>query len=123
MEEVCESEPMRALVVGAGDLGIRVIKQLRKNPEISLLVADHREDPTAVKKGVIDEVDILEHITPMNIVEIVEGCEPDIIFLARKAKDWGHGDTVMATQFIAGLERQLSKFHIPVIPVSSIVRF
>lgn len=114
---------MKVLVVGAGDLGIRVIKQLKKNPEIAVIVADYRDKPMAVEKGVIEKVDILEHITPMNIINIVEGCEPDIIFLARKAKDWGHGDTVMATQFIAGLERQLSQFHIPVIPVSSIVRF
>ena len=123
MEEISESGAVKALVVGAGDLGIRVIKQLRKNPGISFVVADYRDNPSAVQKGVIDKVDILEHITPMNIIDIVEACECDIIFLARKAKDWGHGNTIMATQFIAGLERQLSKFHIPVIPVSSIVRF
>ncbi|MFQ6106809.1 MAG: nucleoside-diphosphate sugar epimerase/dehydratase [Thermoplasmata archaeon] len=123
MEEIRGSGAMKVLVVGAGDLGIRVIKQLRKNPDIAVVVADHRERPTAVERGVIDKVDILEHITPMNIVNIVQDCRPDIILLARRAKDWGHGDTVMATQFIAGLERQLSRFHVPVIPVSSIVMF
>ncbi|MFQ5910224.1 MAG: hypothetical protein ACE5IJ_05820 [Thermoplasmata archaeon] len=123
MTEVSESEMMRVLVVGAGELGGRVVKQLRKNSGIVVLVADYRDRPSAVERGIIDKVDILEHITPMNIVEVVKGCEPDIIFLARKAKDWGHGDTVMAAQFIAGLEKQLSEFHVPVIPVSSIVRF
>lgn len=114
---------MKVLVVGAGELGGRVIKQLRKNPDIVVIVADYRERPTAVKKGIIDEIDIQEHITPMNVVDVVQDAKPDLILLARKAKDWGHGDTVMATQFIAGLERQLSRFHIPVIPVSSYVRF
>ncbi|MCK4457406.1 MAG: hypothetical protein KAW39_06675, partial [Thermoplasmata archaeon] len=71
MEEVSESGAVKALVVGGGDLGIRVIKQLRKNPGISFVVADYRDNPTAVQKGVIDSVDILEHITPMNIIDIV----------------------------------------------------
>lgn len=114
---------MRVMVVGAGELGGRVIKQLKKNPSIVVIVADYRERPTAVEQGIIEKVDVLEHVTPMNVTELVEESKPDIILLARKAKDWGHGDTVMATQFISGLERQLSKFHIPVIPVSSYVRF
>ena len=114
---------MRALVVGAGTLGIRVMKQLRKNERIEVIVADYREDCLAVKEGVIEKVDILEHLTPLNIGECCDDIEPDIIFLCREARDWGHHDTVMATQFISGMEKQLSRYHIPVIPVSSLVRF
>jgi hypothetical protein len=114
---------MRALVVGAGSLGIRVIKQLRKNKGIEIVVADYREDCQAVKEGVIKKVDILEHLTPLNISDCCEDVEPDIVFLCREARDWGHHDTVMATQFISGMEKQLSDYHIPVIPVSSLVRF
>lgn len=114
---------MRALVVGAGALGIRVIKQLRKNGSIEMVVADYREDCQAVKEGVIKKVDILEHLTPLNIGECCDDVEPDIIFLCREARDWGHHDTVMATQFISGMEKQLSGYRIPVIPVSSLVRF
>lgn len=114
---------MRALVVGAGTLGIRVIKQLRKNAAIEIIVADYREDCLAVKEGLIDHVDILEHLTPLNIGACCDEVGPDIIFLCREARDWGHHDTVMATQFISGMEKQLSDYHIPVIPVSSLVRF
>jgi hypothetical protein len=114
---------MRALVVGAGSLGIRVIKQLRKNGKIEILVADYREDCQAIREGVIDKVDIMEHLTPLNIIGCCEEVEPDIIFLCREARDWGHHDTVMATQFISGMEKQLAGLQIPVIPVSSLVRF
>lgn len=114
---------MRALVVGAGALGIRVIKQLRKKGAFEILVADYREDCQAVREGVIDKVDILEHLTPLNIGDCCDDLEPDIIFLCREARDWGHHDTVMATQFISGMERELSGYRIPVIPVSSLVRF
>lgn len=114
---------MKALVIGAGSLGIRVIKQLRKNERIEMVVADYREDCQAVKEGVIKKVDILEHLTPLNVSECCDDIEPDIIFLCREARDWGHHDTVMATQFISGMEKQLSGYRIPVIPVSSLVRF
>ncbi|MCK4445109.1 MAG: hypothetical protein KAW09_11235 [Thermoplasmata archaeon] len=114
---------MKALVVGAGALGIRVIKQLRKNEDFEIIVADYREDCQAVKEGVIEKVDILEHLTPLNIEDCCDDMGPDIIFLCREARDWGHHDTIMATQFISGMENQLSAYHIPVIPVSSLVRF
>lgn len=114
---------MRALVIGAGELGIRVIKQLRKNPKIEIVVADYRKDCMAVKQGVIEKVDVLEHLTPLNISACCEETKPDIIFLCREARDWGHHDTVMATQFVSGMEKELSGYHIPVIPVSSLVRF
>ena len=114
---------MKALVIGAGELGSRVIKQLRKNPGIEIIVADYREDNLAVQQGIIDHVDILEHLTPLNISECCEQTEPDMIFLCREARDWGHHDTVMATQFVSGMEKELSDYHIPVIPVSSLVRF
>jgi hypothetical protein len=114
---------MRALVVGAGSLGIRVIKQLRKNENIEIVVADYRPDCQAIREGVIEKVDIMEHLTPLNISGCCEEVEPDIVFLCREARDWGHHDTVMATQFISGMEKQLAGYQIPVIPVSSLVRF
>ena len=114
---------MRALVVGGGELGVRVIKQLRKNSKIEIIVADYREDCIAVQKGVIETVDVLEHLTSLNIGACCEELRPDIILLCREARDWGHHDTVMATHFISGMEKELSGFHIPVVPVSSLVRF
>ena len=114
---------MRALVVGGGELGVRVIKQLRKNSKIEIIVADYREDCIAVQTGVIEKVDVFEHLTPLNIGACCDDTEPDIVFLCREAKDWGHHDTVMATQFVAGMEKELASYHIPVIPVSSLVRF
>lgn len=114
---------MRVLVIGAGKLGGRTIEQLRKNPELEIIVADYRDEPFALREGIIEKIDLKEHVTPLNIADVVEKVKPDLVLLARKAKDWGHQDTIMATQFIAGMERELSKCRIPIIPVSSLVRF
>lgn len=114
---------MRVLVVGAGELGARAIKQLKKGEDIEVLVADHREEPYALKEGIIDKVDIKLHITPMNAVQVCLSVKPNLVLIARNLQDWGHHDTLMGSQYVAGLERELSKLHIPVIPVSSEVEF
>ncbi len=114
---------MRILVIGAGELGARTIEQLRKNEGIEILVCDHREDPYALTEGVIDKVDIKLHVTPMNAVQVALTAKPDLVLIARKLKDWGHHDTLMGTQYVAGMERELAKLHIPVIPVSAEVEF
>ncbi len=114
---------MRILVVGAGELGARTIQQLQKNTDLEIVVADHREDPYALKEGVIKKVDIKLHVTPMNAVQVCLTVKPDIVLIARKLKDWGHHDTLMGGHYVSGMERELAKLHIPVIPVSGEVEF
>lgn len=114
---------MRVLVIGAGELGARTILQLRKNEDVEIVVSDHREDPFALREGVIEKIDVKLHVTPMNAVQVALTTKPDLVLIARKVKDWGHHDTVMGSQYVAGMERELSKLHIPVIPVSGEVEF
>lgn len=115
--------PMRILVIGAGELGARTVKQLRKNERIEIVVSDHREDPYALREGIIDKVDIKLHVTPMNAVQVCLTAKPALVLIARKLKDWGHHNTLMGSQYVAGMERELAKLHIPVIPVSGDVEF
>jgi pyrroline-5-carboxylate reductase len=114
---------VRVLVIGGGELGIRTIKQLQKNDTIEILLADPNERPRAVTEGVVEKVDLVTHVTAMNAREVCARLEPDMVLLARKPRDWGHHDTIMGTQYISGMERELSKLRIPCIPVSSIVKF
>lgn len=114
---------MRILVVGAGELGARTIMQLRKNPKLEIIVADHRDEPYALKEGIIEKVDIKLHVTPMNAVQVCLTVKPDMVLIARKLQDWGHHDTLMGSQYVAGMERELAKLHIPVVPVSAEVEF
>lgn len=108
---------MRVLVIGAGKLGIQVIRQLRKNPDLEILVADPHERPEALAEGVIDKVDLRVHVTPLNVAEVVAATEPHLVLLARTLDDWEKGDTPMGTQYVMGMEKELTRAGVPVLPV------
>ena len=78
---------MRILVVGAGDTGSKVIEQLKKNPAIEVLVADARDQPPAVRHGVIDKVDFTETLTPLNMDELLRKASADLVLLAAAPAD------------------------------------
>lgn len=109
---------MRVLVIGAGRLGAQVIAQLRKNENIEIVVADAHKEPCTVKNGVIKSVDIPVHITPLNFREIVEKVDPDLVLLARTTEDWEQTDVPMGTEYVMGMERELTKMEVAVLPVS-----
>ena len=60
---------MRVWVIGAGRAGSSVLRQLRKNLDIEVVVSDPIEKPRAVLDGLIDKVDIVERITLLNVNE------------------------------------------------------
>jgi len=109
---------LRVLVIGGGKLGAQVIAQLRKNEHIEIVVADAHKEPCTVKNGVIKAVDIPVHITPLNFREIVEQVDPDLVLLARTTEDWEQTDVPMGTEYVMGMERELTKMEIAVLPVS-----
>jgi FlaA1/EpsC-like NDP-sugar epimerase len=109
---------MKVLVIGAGRLGAQVISQLKKNERITVITADIHDRPEAVKKGIIDKIDLKVHITPLNAAEIVEKVKPDLVLLARTVDDWEEGDVPMGTEFVMGMERELTRMGVPVLPIS-----
>ncbi len=109
---------MRVLVIGAGRLGVQTIKQLRKDPDMEVVVADPHERPEAVAEGVVEKVDLRVHVTPLNFAEVVDAVGPDLVLLARTTDDWEKTDTPMGTQYVLGMERELTGAKVPVIPVS-----
>ncbi len=108
---------MRVLVIGAGRLGVQTIRQLKKNPDMEVVVADPHERPEALVEGVIDKVDVRAHVTALNFCEVVEAVEPDLVLLARTLEDWEKTDTPMGTQYVMGMEKELTRADVPVIPV------
>jgi len=68
---------MRVWLIGAGRAGSGVLRQLWKNPSIKVIVSDPHADPRAVKDGIIDSVDFIERITPVNINRIAQRVRPD----------------------------------------------
>ncbi len=107
------------MVIGAEKLGTQVIKQLKKIPEVELFVAERRERPHAVECGAIDKVDVVAHVTSMNFEEVLERTSPDFVILARTVQDWDKTETPMGSEYVAGMERELTKFDVAVLPVDS----
>ena len=110
---------MRVLVIGAERLGIKVMKQLKKVEGLEMVVAERRDQPLAVEEGVIEKVDIVAHVTAMNFEDVLAKTSPDLVVLARTVEDWDKADTPMGSEYVAGMERELTKFDVPVLPVDS----
>lgn len=83
---------MRILVVGAGHTGARVIRQLKKNPQVEFITVDPRPDSIAVEQGLIEAVDIQEGFTPLTLNYVLEQAKPDLILLAMATEDLGLGE-------------------------------
>jgi ketopantoate reductase len=110
---------MRVLVVGAGRTGARVIRQLRKNPDIEIVTADPHADSFAVTEGIIEAVDIREAFTPLTVDYVLEKAKPDLILLAMATEDLGLG-TAPGIDILAGALRKemASASDVPLIEVA-----
>ena len=82
---------MRILVIGAGHVGARVLRQLQKNPKLTVITCDPQDDPYAVQQGIIPDVDLREPLTPLNLDHIIGQVQPDLVLLTRATEDLGLG--------------------------------
>lgn len=105
------------MVIGAGKLGAQVLRQLRKNPDLEVVVADPHDRPLAVAEGLVEKVDLKTHVTALNFQEVVDAVNPDLVLLARTTEDWEKVDTPMGPQYVLGMERELTKSAVAVLPV------
>lgn len=104
---------MRVLVCGAGENGVNVIRQLRKNENIEIIVLDPRENPYGLREGIIEKIDIKEALTPLTIDFVIDEIKPELILFTMEAEDLGLGS-------IAGLEVLSSAMRDEVTSISSI---
>jgi len=110
---------MRVLVIGAGPTGTNVIKQLKKNPTISVITADPRERLVAVEEGVIDQVDIRETLTPLTLDKILQESNPDLVLLAMQPEDMGLGKTAGIGILAEALHEEIAALaNVPIIEVA-----
>ena len=109
---------MRILVVGAGRVGSRVLRQLQKNPNLTVITVDPSEKPLAVQEGIIDEVDIRETLTPLTLEFILSQAQPDLMILTRTSVDMGLGMGPGMDIFTEALQEELAAIsEVPVIEV------
>jgi FlaA1/EpsC-like NDP-sugar epimerase len=110
---------MRILVIGAGRTGTRVIEQLRKNPAISIITADPREELFAVQQGIIESVDIREVLTPLTLEHVLEKARPDLVLLAMPTEDMGLGAPPGVEILVEALREELAALsRVPIIEVA-----
>ena len=109
---------MRILVVGAGRVGTRVLRQLQKNPNLTIITVDPSETPVAVQEGIIDKVDIHESLTPLTLEYILYQAQPDLVVLTRTSADLGLGMAPGINIFADALQEELAAIsEVPVIEV------
>ncbi len=110
---------MRVLVYGAGKNGARVIRQLRKNPDLTIITADPRDDLQAVREGLIERVDIREALTPLTLEHILDQARPDLILLAMQTEDLGLGKAAGVDILAGALRTEIAAISkVPVIEVA-----
>jgi len=111
---------MRVLVVGAGVTGTEVLRQLSKNPRLTVLTLDPRDEPHAVKKKLVAAVDFKEALTPLTLDHVLEQAKPDLILLATSSKDLGLGTTAGVDILASAMRYELTKIaDVPVVEVAS----
>ena len=109
---------MRVLVVGAGRVGARVLRQLRKNPELTVVTVDPREEPFAVTEGVIPFVDYDAELTPMELEPVIEAVNPDLVLVTTSGEDIGRSGVPGLEVLVEALWGELeATAKVPVIAV------
>ena len=110
---------MRILVVGAGQVGTQVLRQLQKNPALTIITCSANEDPIAVQEGVIAAVDYIETLTPLNLQYVLDLAKPDLVLLTSAFEDYGLGKAPGVDVMVFSLKRELAMISsVPLIEVS-----
>lgn len=82
---------MRVWLIGAGNIGSVALQQLQKNSAVEIFVSDPSDQPEAVRSGLIERVDLVANISPVNVNEIARRVRPDLILLSPGIGEQGFG--------------------------------
>jgi saccharopine dehydrogenase-like NADP-dependent oxidoreductase len=110
---------MRILVIGAGRTGARVIRQLKKNPDIVIMTADPRANLAAVDEQLIEKVDIREALTPLTLEKVLTESHPDLVLLAMPPEEMGLGKSPGVDILAEAMHEEVATLaRVPVIEVA-----
>ena len=82
---------MRIWLIGADSGAVKALRQLRKDPDIEVLVSARSERPKAVQEGILDRVNYVEQITPVNVNNLARRIRPDLILIDAAAEERSYG--------------------------------
>ena len=95
-----------------------MLKQLRKNPDLTVVTVDPREKPFAVAEGVIPFVDYDAELTPMELEPVIEAVKPDLVLVTTSGEDIGRSGIPGLEVLVEALWGELeSTAKVPVIAV------
>ena len=63
----------------------------RKDADIEVFISARSEQPKAVTDGVIDRVNYVEHVTPVNVNDLARRIRPDLILIDSGADERSYG--------------------------------
>lgn len=110
---------MRVMVVGAGKLGARTVTQLKKNERIEIVMVDPRDEPYALRHGIVDSIEIREALTPLNLDYVIDLGKPDLILLTTDKTDMGLGKAAGMDLLVESLRAELTALSpVPIVEVS-----
>ena len=110
---------MRILVVGAGRVGSKVLRQLQKDPSLTIVTCSPHQEPYAVQAGIIAKVDIQETLTPLTLSYVIAETRPDLILLASASEDFGLGTAPGVDVMVDSLKQELASISkVPLIEVA-----
>ena len=111
---------MRILVIGAGYVGARVLKQLQKNPKIEVFIVDPQDKPFAVEQGIVPAIDFQEALTPQAIEQVLKQIKPDLVLVTTTIEDMGLGTPPGVDILVESLRQELAAIaDEPIIVVAS----
>jgi len=114
-----EEKNMRVMVVGAGRIGARVLRQLQKNPKIEVLTVDPREETYAIQHNIIPAIDFHEALSPQAIRHVLEQTKPDLVLVTTTTEDMGLGKAPGIDILVEALRQELAAIaKVPVIAVA-----
>jgi ketopantoate reductase len=109
---------LKILVVGAGRVGAKVLLQLKKNPALTVLTVDPRDEPYAIEQGIIESVDYKKELTPRDLGEVLAWVEPDLVLVTTSAGDMGHTGVPGLEILVEALRGELeATANVPIIAV------
>ncbi len=109
----------RIVVIGAGRIGARVIKQLQKNPKIEVMTIDPRERPFAVQQKIISGIDFHEALTPQAIEYTLTETQPDLVLVTTSTEDMELGKVPGVDILVEALRQEIAAIaNVPVIGVA-----
>jgi hypothetical protein len=106
------------LVIGAGKVGAKVLLQLKKNSKLELTTVDSRKKPFAVEEGIIDSVDYIAELTPIELKPLIERNAPDIVLVTTSREDISRSNVPGLEILVDSLRQELEiTADVPIIAV------